>query len=479
MRLSRCMSTQHPDNVTVPFFTDNAVLQGDAEIKEAFYMYSLGCREQMWDCEGKEVDTFVVKKLITRYSDFFSKTVLGRDVFLTLRIPNPTVEKDEAKILLESLESIPRSFDAARLCGSDVPPIFEVILPMTSNHHELNRIYYYYKKVVIDKEKLIPYDISVGEWVGGFKPEEINVIPLLENKESILSSDQIVGNYVSDKKIEYQRVFLARSDPALNYGMASAMLLVSIALQKLHELEERLSIDILPILGMGSSPFRGGFTPYTVANTLNEYPSVQTYTIQSAFKYDYPQKDVISAIGLLNSTKRGKPHSIDEKRSMEIIEKLSSAYIKDIQKLSCYVNEISVHIPKRRKRKLHIGLFGYSRSVGSIHLPRAIEFCASLYSIGIPPEILGLSGLDDRDIEFLIENTKFSKDVEASLRYLNVNNVKMFGLNIEKLSNFFTIDADEEHSHITDRIVKDFKAKNALEVAENVIKAAHIRRFLG
>lgn len=248
-------------------------------------MYSIGCREQMWDCEGKEVDTFVVKKLITRYSDFFSKTVLGKDVFLTLRIPNPTVEKEEAKILLESLESIPRSFDAAKLCGFDIPPIFEVILPMTSNHHELNRIYYYYKKVVIDKEGLIPYDISVAEWVGGFKPEEIHVIPLLENKQSILFSDQIVRDYISDKKIQYQRVFLARSDPALNYGMASAMLLVNIALHKLHELQEHLSIDILPILGIGSSPFRGGFTPYTVANSLNEYPSVQTYTIQSAFKY--------------------------------------------------------------------------------------------------------------------------------------------------------------------------------------------------
>jgi phosphoenolpyruvate carboxylase len=52
-------------------------------------------------------------------------------------------------------------------------------------------------------------------------------------------------------------------------------------------------------------------------------------------------------------------------------------------------------MPSRRARKLHIGLFGYSRGFRGITLPRAIPFVASLYSLGIPPEIIGVSTLRD------------------------------------------------------------------------------------
>ncbi len=74
MRVSKCMSTQHPDNVNLPFFAKNPKLFGEDEIQEAYYAFShLGCDEQMWYCEGKEVDSYVIKKLITKYKSFFRK----------------------------------------------------------------------------------------------------------------------------------------------------------------------------------------------------------------------------------------------------------------------------------------------------------------------------------------------------------------------------------------------------------------------
>ncbi len=77
-RIPRCMSTQHPDNVNSPFFVEDTELGGEDEVQEAYYAFShLGCDEQMWDCEGKEVDTFVVKQLLTKYESFFKEKGLG------------------------------------------------------------------------------------------------------------------------------------------------------------------------------------------------------------------------------------------------------------------------------------------------------------------------------------------------------------------------------------------------------------------
>ena len=144
------MSSQHPDNVRLPFFAESADLGGEDEIQEAFYAYShIGCDEQMWDYEGKEVDGFVVKKLLTKYPEFFMNNRLGKDIFLTLRVPNPEEELAEAKILVETLESIPRSFDASNIIfNDDIAPIFEVILPMTTSEQSLDRIYNYYHNFV-------------------------------------------------------------------------------------------------------------------------------------------------------------------------------------------------------------------------------------------------------------------------------------------------------------------------------------------
>ncbi|MFA5253089.1 MAG: phosphoenolpyruvate carboxylase, partial [Methanoregula sp.] len=291
-QIPKCMSTQHPDNVHVPFFAESSEFGGEDEVREAYYVYShLHCKEQMWDCEGKEVDNFVVKKLLSAYSTFFSDHRLGRDIFLTLRVPNPQVEKAEAKILLETLESIPRSFDSAKhFYGKDTAPIFEVILPMTDSHTAIDNIYQYYADFVIGKQykRLGGRDTTIADWIGTFSPRHINVIPLFEDEASMLAAHTTVKRYLLDKQLPYQRVFLARSDPAMNYGLVSAVLLNKIALFNLGAASERTKTPLYPIIGVGSAPFRGNLRPDTVDRVSAEYPSAHTFTIQSAFKYDYP-----------------------------------------------------------------------------------------------------------------------------------------------------------------------------------------------
>ncbi|MFA4830875.1 MAG: phosphoenolpyruvate carboxylase [Patescibacteria group bacterium] len=485
IQVPKCMSTQHPDNVHQPFFVENSLIGGEDEIQEAFYAFShLGCDEQMWDFEGKEVDNFVVKKLLTKNEPFFRQKKLGRDVFLTYRVPNPDVERGEAKILLETLENIPRSYDAARLFyGEDITPIFEVILPMATNAKAINRIYHYYKDFVAGKQdkKLSDDGMTIGEWIGDFKPQAVNVIPLFEDKTHMLAGAAILKEYLSDKKVEYQRVFLARSDPAVNYGHLGAVLLVKIAAQRLYKLKEELGIPIYPILGAGSAPFRGNLRPQNVDNIIKGYPSIHTFTIQSSFKFDNPPEMVQSAIKKLRESRDLTPVPVDEERALTLLEKYSAEYIRQVKKLAPVINEMAAQVPKRRKRKLHIGLFGYSRSMDEVTLPRAITFTAAMYSLGAPPELLGLNALSDDDISF-VKSIYPSVEKDLSDAYMFANPESPF-LPPEVLSAVKRIlpDAAVESGHrcLTDEIISSIKAMDRRDLSNAVAQAADLRGFLG
>lgn len=485
MKIPRCMSTQHPDNVITPFFSESTDFEGEDEIKEAYYAFShLGIDEQMWDCEGKEIDNYVVKKLLTKYSPYFKEYRLGKDKFITLRVPNPTVEKSEAKILLETLESIPRSFDASKLFyGDDTPPIFEVILPMTTSSKCLERIYRYYFEFVIGKKNklFMDGDITIGDWIGEFKPENINVIPLFEDMEHMLDAHNITRQYLHGKHLKYQRVFLARSDPAANYGNISAVLLNKIALYKLHLLAGDTGIDICPIIGVGSAPFRGNLRPGTVERVIKEYPSVQTFTIQSAFKYDNHPNDVKEGVRILNEIRPAKAQEFDEKRSLEIVRKYTQEYQKQLSDLAPTINLIARYVPSRRKRKLHIGLFGYSRNIGGVKLPRAITLTSALYSIGLPPEILGLNALDTDDLQFIRKvYVNFENDLNDAIKYLNIDTPFIPKILKSKLEEFsFASATDKEHKETTDYLIRALKDDNLSDLREYILKAASIRNFLG
>src|SRR3989344_2280613 len=484
-RVSRCMSTQHPDNVNSPFFSDSEILAGETEIKETYYVFShLGIQEQMWDCEGKEVDNHVVEKVLSRYPKFFSENKLGTDLYLTLRVPNPNVEKTQGKILLETLESIPRNYDIANAAGSPSAPIWEVILPMCTSSAELERIYDYYKKIVVGKKSTKIHDLTVSEWVGEFGPEEIRLIPLVEDRKSLSSADSIVGGFIKGKKFEYQRVFLARSDPALNYGSLSAVLLNKLCLQKLSALEEKTSVEILPIIGVGSAPFRGNLKPTNAANCLKEYPSVQTFTLQSSFKYDYPESVVRKGVEDINSAKRRHPLHVDEKEVNGIVDKVTEQYQKEVMALSPLITTLSSYNPSRRARKLHIGLFGYSRSMKGMTLPRAIPFCSALYSVGLPPELLGLSALTEKELDSVRNMyVSFDEDVKDSTAYVCRKNLDRLpggvGNGIIALLGKFDCRPDEEYASAAEEVLEIALSDNRAALTDAIMKTAWKRNFLG
>lgn len=439
------MSTQHPDNARVPVWSNSDVIDGNAEIYEAFFAYEkLGCEEVMWDAEGKDVDTRVVRKLLDKYRDYFTTQIIGKNVFLTYRIPNPRIEVVEKKVAVETLQNIPVAFDvASSFYKKEIAPIFEVILPFTTESRELIWLFNYYRKAIAsDEEVKLDESTTSEDWVGSFKPKRINVIPLVEDFSSIINVDKIVTPYINLVKPRRLRVFIARSDPALNYGLLCSTLLAKIGLFKLKVLEKNCSVQIHPIIGVGSKPFRGHLSPENAEKFLQEYRGLTTVTVQSAFRYDYPIEQVQKCVQLLNNRlPNGEPASIDSNEEhilINILKKCRATYERAIEVLAPLVNSISVYVPQRRARKLHIGLFGYSRNVAGVNLPRAIPFSTALYSLGLPPEFIGTKILKDLNKQEwdLIEKhyIHLNHDLNTAGAFVSWENINLLAENAQKIA---------------------------------------------
>lgn len=484
-KIPRTMSTQHPDNASTPFFAESSLLDGNDEIQEAYYVFShLGIEEQMWDCEGKEIDTYVVKKLLSWYPHYFEKQILGRDKFLTLRIPNPSIEKDEAKFMIETLESIPRNYDTARLFyKKEIAPIFEVILPMTTSSSEISFLYEYYRRFVVGKENFTfsGQEMKLKDWIGEINPKSINVIPLFETYTAILGADKILKELIANVPQPYFRVFLARSDPALNYGFAAAVIITHIALRRLQRLEAETGVPIYPIVGMGSAPFRGDLKPPTAKSIAAEYTYCYTFTVQSAFKYDYPVIDVMQAVEHLNKRERKPMPAVEESFYLELAAKSKQIYQENVACVARVVNEFAPFVPRRRMRKLHIGLFGYSRKVEKVVLPRAITYVAACYSLGLPPELIDLAFLPEKDLETLFALSPSSKQAyQEAASFYNPLSQKVFGelaAKVDAVASAFI--PNELHREITSEIISRFVERKTEGLSDFVTEAGYVRGFLG
>ena len=193
----------------------------------------------------------------------------------------------------------------------------------------------------------------------------------------------------------------------------------------------------------------------------------------------------MSGIKKIKNKSVKRANEIEEEKCLEIIEKYSKEYQRQVLGLALIMNKVAKYIPNRRKRKLHIGLFGYSRGleIGDrrITLPRAIKFTTSLYSIGVPPEILGLNILGVEDFHFLKKvYINIEEDLRDALRYYNSDS-PFLPKEVKKFIKEYPLDFEinKEHKRVTDQIISIIKRDNMEYLEEFILQAANIRRFLG
>jgi phosphoenolpyruvate carboxylase len=493
------MATQHPDNAKRPYWNSQAFISTSAELKECYLCYNdLGIDEYNWDWEGKFVDEAVVDRLLHRYFKYFKAHPLGKDKFLTFRIPNPRVEKQFR--LARAFMVIITSAQLSASLGFKDPPIFETILPLTETAEEVIDIQEAFRELIGIEHKLLKLDEAI---------DHIELIPLFEQVGKIIDSEKLLLNYISQyqkkfgKKPEYIRPYCARSDPALNSGLVPTILALKVALSSFENVEKNTGVKLFPMLGTGSLPFRGGLNPLSLTKCLDEYKGVRTLTLQSAFRYDYPRTLVKNAVETLkNELPKGKARQLTGSEILaikKIIPLFEQPYRSAVETLAPLINRVSDQVARRRERMLHIGLFGYSRGVGSVTLPRAITFTAALYSLGIPPELIGTGrGLLAAKHAGLLNTVQtnylhLKEDLIEAGYFLNKNNLtllikknpKLAGIrqDIDEIENILEIElgpkeaSQMEHVRLSGRLLS--RLNEHKKISQLITLTGILRRSLG
>lgn len=499
------IATQHPDNASSPYWEKNGdgFVSTQEEVMECYSAFrDLGCQEFMWDWDEKYVDEAVIEKLFHNYYDFFKKHELGKDVFLTFRIPN--IWREGGHSLARAMMGIITAANYAYDAGFRNAPIFEVILPFTDSARKMMYVQKTFTELANFKNKLFK-ERSLFRY--------IHILPLFEGINELFECRKILEEYVRlhtkfyKKKPAYIRPHIARSDPALNAGLVSSVVAGKIALSELYRFEELHKIRVFPAIGAGALPFRGGLSPERIDDFLQEFSGAKTVYIQSAFRYDFSFQQAKAAIARLNSGLSGTKHPVYTEKEIQQAKKISRIfsfhYRKTIENLAGVIQQLSRHVPRRRERKLHVGHLGHSRNIGKNGLPRAIPFTAAFYSLGVPPEFIGAGrGLQEAAGRHAIEHFyhNFKKDLQWAGRFLNKENLKklvrhkngwpaelrgwrQIQKDVEMLERLLHTTfgpksrSDIEHYKVTARTLNVLGQKKS--ITDLIIRSGKIRRSLG
>ncbi|QQR55090.1 phosphoenolpyruvate carboxylase [Candidatus Peregrinibacteria bacterium] len=505
-KIPSLMATQHPDNACAPFWSDTPFINTHLEVEEIYQsFFGLGCDEYMWDWEGKFADEGMIERLLTNHFEAFKQEQLGRDRFITLRIPNIWEEKTFK--LARAYMSVLSAAEFMKSLNLYTPPVFELILPMTKSADQLLHIQKTFQKTAQLHEQIFCEEDSSA--CNRFGEDYIHIIPLFESVDDLANCAEVLTEFLRlhrehfKKDPPYLRVFIARSDPALNAGFVPAVLASRLALREIARMEKETGIPMYPIIGSGSLPFRGGINPENLEKVLPQYEGVQTVSIQSAFRYDYPQEEVKTALQYIQKTLPSlKAPDFDDatfEKLKTLMHLFKDVYHPTLEAFAPTINAMAKHVPARRERVQHVGLFGYNRGVGEVKLPRAISFTAACYSLGVPPEFIGtgraLKKAKAQNLLDLLEQHFFTlrSELHHAGKYLNIENLEHYAKSeswakeiledVHLCQEILGIELGPQkpnhflHRNLTSSIL--YKQELGLDFQEDLVEAAVMRKSLG
>ncbi|PIS04341.1 phosphoenolpyruvate carboxylase, partial [Candidatus Peregrinibacteria bacterium CG10_big_fil_rev_8_21_14_0_10_44_7] len=181
------MGTQHPDNASVPFWNDSAFVESRQETDEVYQnFFTLDCDEYMWDWEGKFADEAMIERLMSKHLKDFKQKQVGRDKFITIRIPNIWEEKTFK--LARAYMSVLSAAEFTKSLQVYTPPVFEFILPMTTSAAQMLHVQETFRKTA----KL--HEETFGENM--FGKGYVHMIPIFESVEDLAGCAKILRDYI-------------------------------------------------------------------------------------------------------------------------------------------------------------------------------------------------------------------------------------------------------------------------------------------
>ncbi len=472
------MATQHPDSTVY--------VSASREVDEAIDVFTKYASDEiMVDYEGKltpyHQPEWIIDKCINEGVE------LGAKKLITVRIPNDFLE-DKSRHMHSLLTVALANIKAAK--HGFPPPICYVVLPMFEDTVHASTI----------QRRIIKLQLLVEEEMGERIGSTPMVVPLLETVSKHIRAEPIAEAFrVSLLKnagvyLEKMRVFLGKSDAALENGNLASTLSLTIALSSLARWSEEAGIQVYPIIGMGKPPFRGFLHPRYIDSWIQSWRGYKTVTIQSALRYNTPYEEYTSTIEKLRDNSGLEPLVLDidqEKMLRMIIRESAKTYEKRLRSMTSRIIEVAKHMPRTRDR---ITFTEYGRGKGDARLPRAITFTATCYTMGVPPTLLDTDALTSswRHISELPQTDLLVKGYEYDLSYYDrdtaskwlpkdiVNDIDdavkrtMRELGLEPIS-----DINNDYHVLLGKILDLYKNGRIEEFRREVLRVAELRGFLG
>ncbi len=377
------MATQHPDATVV--------LMPQDEVEEAIQDVlpldrgGRGCDEKMVDYEGKATPYNQMRDIIEESKKY--DIVPGEDFLITPRVPNPKLE-DKDRHLLAITAAVTANMYSQMYFNTDA--IKYIILPMSASTLELAEV----QRRILKVERLVSEEFSlrIEEW--------IRLIPLFESAESHMHIDEIVEGlriaFIKEIGLFEKefRIFMGKSDSGIHSGHIASSIGIRMGLLKLWRWQKETMFKAYPIIGMGKPPLRGHMAEWIIEDWVNAWKGYYTATVQSALRFNTERKDYVHTITtVVKNSGQEPPLELLEyaKEMVNVAWRASEVYVQRLDALAEAIMFMAKLVTRTRAR-----LDSYKRKAKTgKEMPRAIRFCASLYSMGLGPTIMGASVLDE------------------------------------------------------------------------------------